>query len=170
MVHPISISSDDIEFWKESQADADIEPIFPQLARHVIAFDEKHRGVTFCNDFEKIKINGYTFIGRLEKTGWFRGSVQDGGWIANYYKPFADLGITVILEQQGSLSVGYYDDGAELGSLSFVKDKSVTFGNYVYDTPSNATDPRLIALENVPTIVYSEIMAEMVWWKENAEK
>jgi hypothetical protein len=112
----------------------------------------------------------YTFISRLDKTGWFRGSVQDAGWIANFYKPFNDLGITVILEQQGSISVGYYDDNAELGDLSFVKDKSVSFGNYTYNAPSQATDPRLIALEHVPSIVYSEIMAEMQWWKENSVK
>jgi hypothetical protein len=165
MVHPTSLSSDDIAFWQQSQADAGVEAIFPQLARPMLAFDEKHRGVTLCNDFENIKINGYTFIGRLEKTGWCRGSIQDAGWIASYYKSFSDLGITVILEQQGSLSVGYYDDSAELGGLSFVKEAS---GNNYYP-PSDANDSRLIALENIPPIIYSEIMAEMAWWKENTE-
>ncbi len=170
MVHPVHLSSEDIAFWQESQADAEIEPIFPQLARPVLLFDEKHRGVTLCNDFEKIQVNGYTFIGRLEKTGWVRGAIQDAGWIANYYKPFTNLGIVAILEQQGNLCVGYYDDGAEIGSIAFVQSKSVSFGNYTYDLPNKADDPRLIALENIPPIVYSEIMAEMAWWKENETK
>jgi hypothetical protein len=72
--------------------------------------------------------------------------------------------------QTGSLSVGYYDADAELGKLMFVKKAGVRFGSYMYDEPSVANNSRLVRFGDVPAIVYSEVMADMLFFKENQVK
>ncbi|WP_028525561.1 DUF4132 domain-containing protein [Runella limosa] len=167
MVHPLQLNQAQKEYWIETLSDADLSPIFPQLNRNVIEFDEKETGKTISKKFQGIEMSGYAFVARLEKTGWFRGSVVDGGGISSYYKDFSELNITTILLQQGNIGVGYLDENAILGELMFVSNKSVHFGSYVYDEPSKIDDPRLIPFEQVPAIVYSEIMADMQFFKEN---
>lgn len=167
MVHPLQLHSNQLTYWTEALYDADLSPIFPQLQRDIIPFDEKDTGITLSLQFQGIQMGGYAFVARLEKSGWFRGSVVDGGGISSYYKDFSELGITAILMQEGSIGVGYLDDNAEIGGLMFVSQKSVRFGSYVYDEPSNKNDTRLISFEKVPPIVYSEVMSDMQFFKEN---
>lgn len=167
MVHPLQLHPDQLTYWTEALYDADLSPIFPQLQRAIIPFDEKDTGITLSLQFQGIQMGGYAFVARLEKSGWFRGSVVDGGGISSYYKDFSELGITAILMQEGSIGVGYLDDNAEIGGLMFVSKKSVQFGSYIYDEPSNKNDTRLISFENVPPIVYSEVMSDMQFFKEN---
>ncbi len=170
MIHPMQLNEETINHWKEALADADVEPIFPQLARSVILLKEGDAGVKLCKEFNGIQFGGYAFVAKMEKLGWSRGSVVDGGGISSYYKDFSELGVTAIVEQTGCLSVGYYDENAELGDLMFVRAKSVSFGSYSYDEPSKNDDERLIALGDLPPIVYSEVMADMVFFKDNQIK
>ncbi|GAB3962868.1 hypothetical protein GCM10028805_64850 [Spirosoma harenae] len=167
MVHPLALTDEQRDYWSQQLADADIEPIFPQLTRSVVQLPELDRNLTIDRQFEGIEYGGYGFVSKMEKLGWFRGSVQDAGWIASYYKDFTDLGITAILTQQGNICVGYYDENAALGDIMFARAQSVQFGSYVYDEPSKDTDPRLIRFGEVPPIVYSEVMADMLFFKEN---
>jgi Domain of unknown function (DUF4132)/HEAT repeats len=167
MVHPISLSENQLQYWKEVLYDSDLSPIFPQLDRPLISFNEKDKGITLSKEFEGIQYGGYSFVSKLEKLGWFRGSVVDAGGISSYYKDFSELNITAIIMQIGMIGIGYLEENAELGELMFVSNKSVKFGSYMYDEPSKANDERLISFEKVPPIVYSEVMADMQFFKEN---
>ena len=167
MVHPLSLSAAQVAFWRGNLADSDVTPIFPQLSRPTVSMPETARNLNQDHQFDGVEHGGYAFVSRMEKTGWTRGSVQDGGGIASFYKEFTDLGITAIAMQEGNIGVGYYDDNAALGPVMFVKNKSVRFGSYSYDDPANDTDPRLIAFADVPPIVYSEIMADLTYFREN---
>ena len=170
MVHPISLQETQKNTWIERLADADLESIFPQLTRPVISFRDKDKGIKMSKEFQGIEFGGYAFVAKLEKSGWFRGSVVDGGGISSYYKDFSELGITAILMQEGCIGVGYLDENAVLGELMFVNNKTVQFGSYMYDEPSKAEDPRLIPFENVPAIIYSEVIADMQFFKDNNAK
>lgn len=170
MVHPLSLTPEQIAHWTEQLADADLIPILPQLTRRVVTLPETARTLTKDRQFEGVEHGGFGFVSKMEKLGWYRGSVQDGGWIANYYKDFSDLGITALLSQQGNISVGYYDENAALGPVMFVRSGSVRFGNYVYDEPEKDTDERLILFGQVPPIVYSEVMADLSFFKENDQR
>lgn len=167
MVHPAMLTEETTLYWKRALYESEITTIFPQLDRKVILFDKNHKGVKICNDFSGIEMGGYAFITKLDKLGWFRGSVVDGGMISGYYKDFSELGITAIIRQQGLIGAGYFEENAALGSLMFVTAQSVKFGSYTYDEPENENDPRLIELDKVPIIVYSEVMADMQFFKEN---
>jgi hypothetical protein len=167
MVHPLSLDTDQIAYWTDQLTEAGIEPIFPQLTRRVVALPTEAQNLTIDRQFEGVEYGGYGFISKMEKLGWFRGSVQDAGWIASYYKDFTDVGITAILTQQGNIGVGYYDENAALSELMFARAKTVTFGNYMYDEPQKEADSRLIPFIDVPPIVYSEVMADLLFFKEN---
>ena len=170
IVHPISLTPEDIDFWKNELLDNDIEPIFPQLNRPVILLQNRDKILKMSNEFEGIQFGGYGFLSRMDKTGWSRGSVVDNGGIASYYKAFTEVGLVAIVMQIGDLSVGYYDVNAEIGHLMFVKKSGVRFGSYMYDEPSRESDPRLVSFGDVPPIVYSEVMADMLFFKENQIK
>jgi hypothetical protein len=170
MVHPMMLNETQINHWKEALMDADIQPIFPQLDRPTIFLKETDKHLKLSIEFNNVQYGGYSFVGKMEKLGWSRGSVVDGGGISSYYKDFSELGVTAIIMQVGILSVGYYDENAELGNLMFVKNKTVSFGSYNYDEPEKSDDARLISFGEVPPIVYSEVMADMQFFKDNQVK
>jgi len=170
IVHPISLNEQQINYWTENLADADIEPIFPQLNRPVILLPDSQKSTRMSNEFRGIQYAGFGFVSKMEKLGWNRGSIIDGGGIASYYKDFSALGVTAIIMQEGVLAIGYYEQNAELGSLMFVRNKSVSFGSYVYDEPDKENDSRLIPFGDVPPIVYSEVVADMQFFRDNDAK
>jgi hypothetical protein len=170
MVHPIDLDAETIDFWKNDLLDNGIEPIFPQLNRRVIALEPMDKSVKMSDAFDGVEIGGYTFLSRMDKSGWVKGSIGDGGGILSYYKTFTEVGLVAIVMQTGNLSVGYYDVNAEIGNLMFVQKSGVRFGSYMYDEPSKMNDPRLVAFGDVPPIVYSEVMADMAFFKENQAK
>ena len=48
-----------------------------------------------------------------------------------------------------------------LQNLFFVRAETVKIGGYVYDTPSDEADPRLIPFGEVPPVVFSEAMSDL---------
>ena len=170
MVHPIDLDAETLDFWKNDLLDNGIEAIFPQLNRPVILLKKMDENVKMSDAFEGVEIGGYTFLSRMDKTGWVKGSIGDGGCILSYYKTFTEVDLVAIVLQTGSLSVGYYDVNAEIGKVMFVKKADIRFGNYMYDEPSKMNDPRLVRFGDVPPIVYAEVMADMQFFKENRVK
>jgi hypothetical protein len=165
IVHPLSLSSEELNHWKSALDSVNIKPIFPQLERSFTDKTTKHLTARSISDYVGVKIGGYVFVSRMEKTGWRRGSVQDAGGIASFNKDFSEVGITAILIQQGMIGVGYYEEDAELGKLYFVKYNSVKTGSYCYDEPNNDEDIRIIPIVEIPTIVYSEVIADLEYLK-----
>jgi hypothetical protein len=170
IVHPISLDAETIDFWKNDLLDNDIEPIFPQLNRPVIALKDIDKNVKMSDAYEGVEVGGYTFLSRMDKTGWVKGSIGDGAGILSYYKVFTEVGLVAIVLQTGDLSIGNYEANAQIGKVMFVKKEDIRFGNYMYDEPSKMNDPRLVRFGDVPPIVYAEVMADMVFFKENQVK
>ncbi|MES2733261.1 MAG: DUF4132 domain-containing protein [Bacteroidota bacterium] len=160
MVHPLSITEEEVNFWKQHLEDSGIEPIFPQLNRPTVILSPSNQAITMSNEFKNIKVGGYHFVSQMEKLGWFRGSVVDGGSISSYYKKFPDVDLSVFLNIEG-IGVGYYDEDAELQELYAVKTGSIKIGSYTYDEPSKTTDERLIPFGDIPAVIYSEIMSDL---------
>jgi hypothetical protein len=170
MVHPISLDAATIDFWKNDLLDNAIEAIFPQLNRPVILLETMDKNVKISDAYEGVEVGGYTFLSRMDKTGWIKGSIGDHGEILSYYKEFTEVGLVAIVLQTGDLNVSNYDMNAEIGKLMFVKKSGVRFGSYRYDEPSKINDPRLVCFGDVPPIVYSEVRADMLFLKENQVK
>lgn len=167
MAHPLEMAQEDMKYWQNYLLELGISPVFPQLERPVFPLAGEMRHKTLVQDFNGIRLSDYAFVGHMNRKGWFRGSVVDGGGVSSYRKDFKYAGITAILMQQGELGVAWMGGTAEVGDLMFVKSGSVRFGSYVYDEPRDATDPRLIPLGDLPPVVYSEVMAEMEFFKQH---
>jgi hypothetical protein len=170
MVHPIDLTAETIDFWKNDLLDNGIEPIFPQLNRRVFLSEKTNINLCICDEFEGVQVGGYTFLSRLDKNGWLKGSIGEGAAILSYYKTFMDVELLAIVTQTGDLSIGNYDVNAAIGKIMFVKKNGIGFNNYQYNEPRKMNDPRLVRFGDVPPIVYSEVMADMAFFKENQVK
>lgn len=166
MVHPLDLTPEAINYWKNELLELGISPVFPQLERPVFPLPVEEGHQTKVADFKGIRLSDYTFVGQMNRKGWFRGSVVDNGIIRSYRKDFRYAGVTVFLIQQGELSIGSLGGTAELGDLMFVNSSSGKSGSYVYDEPQTESDPRLIQLSALPPVVYSEVMSEMEFFKQ----
>ena len=170
LVHPIQLQPDILNYWKNYFSDANISPVFPQLERKVFLCADNKKTVKISRDYSGIQVNAFTFIGNLEKRGWLRGSIIDGGVISSYYKSFPEEQLLAILEQTGNLSIGYFEEPATIGNLMFVKNNSAEFGSYIYNEPRTDSDARLIPFGKVPPIVFSEVTSDMEILKEQKIK
>lgn len=162
IVHPMELNDNEREAWKNILEEYAIEPPFNQMFREVIVLEDKDKNKKMYRELADKKIDMYAFRSTVEKNGWARGSVQDGGSVASYYKPLLSVNIDVFMNIYGFSVDGYdYDDGVTIESVYFVKHDAVSTGNYSYDEPYDEKDKRLIPFENVPPIIYSEIMMEI---------
>jgi len=150
----------EIQFCQQNLADSDIQPIFPQLDRPIVLLEPQDQEKKISYEFRNHKVGGYHFVSQMEKRGWQRGSVVDGGMISSYYKNFPDVEMVVFLTTDG-IGVGYYDGEVELDALYVVKSGSVKTGSYTYDEPENEANIRLIPFGDIPPVIYSEVMGDL---------
>ncbi len=119
IVHPIDLTKEIIDKWKQIIADYEIEQPFRQIDRSVYVLTDENKNNKSIDDFKDKKILSITLWSKLTNNlGWSRGSVEDGGWYYNFYKHVG--GIYVYLEFSGS-DVSGYDKFSEVtvGSLTF---------------------------------------------------
>jgi hypothetical protein len=161
MIHPLELSEDERVNWQNHLADYEIEPPFPQLARDVVHCKPEQSSLRVYGALSGTSLNGMTFKGRAERLGWYRGSVVDAGGISSYHKSFPAAGVDVFLSIDGMYMGMDMDTEITLGDVHFVKQGSVKIGSYTYDEPDNADDPRVVALGEVPPIVFSEVMGDL---------
>lgn len=161
ILHALELTNQERHDWLEHLNDYNIKSPFPQVDRHVYPFRPEHTGRKFGRDMVDCQLNGMTFRGRAEKLGWQRGSVIDGGCVTAYRKSFQGAGVDVILKVEHLYMGMERDHEITLGTFCFVKQGDVEFGSYVYDEPSRPNDARLISLEQVPPIVYSETLGDL---------
>ncbi|MDI9859065.1 DUF4132 domain-containing protein [Flectobacillus roseus] len=166
IVHPIDLTKDIVAYWSEVLSDENLQPAFLQLNRTVINFNEQNRGTKLSANYKGIEMSAYKLLSCLEKRGWLRGSVVDNGRIGNYYKDFANEGISAVFTQEGEFTIGFMEGTAIIGNLMFVKSGSINFNLGSYE-PRKESDPRLIPFEQISPIIYSEVMADMQFFKEN---
>ncbi|SDY95754.1 DUF4132 domain-containing protein [Bacillus sp. 166amftsu] len=156
LIHPLELSEEERELWKEQLEDYEVIQPFPQIVREVFlaAEDEK---VT-VERFGGIQINGRSLFGKLTKYGWNRGSVEDAGVYYSFYKEDARTGLGAELAFEGA-PVGYEEeDEVCLFEIQFYKAGTVSRGSYSYD---EVDDARRIVPKQVPERFFSEILYDI---------
>ncbi|MEY4925866.1 MAG: hypothetical protein RI894_302, partial [Bacteroidota bacterium] len=164
LVHPISLDTASIAYWSQNLLDAGITPVFPQLLRPVTLLNTNEQTLKMSNTFVGVESGGAAFLGKMTKSGWNK-MVADAGLISSYYKGFPQFGIIAFVEQTGMHGIGLYQENAVMGRVYFVKEIVIKPGAYYYDDPSSPGDPRLIPFGDVPPIMYSEVMADLQYFK-----
>ncbi len=161
LVHPLDLDANTRAAWQAILDEANLTSPFAQMLRAVFAPKDDDRAKTISFEFENKELEGMTFKSRAERLGWRRGAVVDGGAVSAYRKLFERHQIEAFIGTE-NLAVQSYDGGeVTLEQLFFVKAGSVVTGSYTYDEPKDQSDGRLIKLGDLPSIVYSETIADL---------
>ncbi len=158
LAHPVMLDDATRAEWLQHLTDYDLKPPFAQLARTVaVVADPAARVWTGCEGYV---IEALAFLGRYDKAGWQKGSVQDGGGYHTVWKEFPADGVEAVLTFSG-MSVGYMDaPPVVLEKLEFARAGSLKRGSYVYDDLKD-NDARVIKLGDAGAVVYSESVGDV---------
>jgi hypothetical protein len=159
-VHPLELTEDERDTWQAHLADYEIEPPFPQLERPVVRLKDGQGEVRLVSDYRGTKVNAMTFRGRAERLGWFRGEGGDGGGINVFWKSFGTAGVDALVGLEGMYFGVGMNDEVTLEDVCFVRPEAGK-GRAYYYLPHNESDARLVALKDVPPVVYSEVMGDL---------
>ena len=157
LVHPLELTSEDIELWKEQLENYEINQPIEQIERKIFSITNEEFDLKACERFGGKIINGLSLSGKLLDAGWYRGSVQDAGGYYELYKEDKELGIGAELNFEG-LFVGYENEDTTVKLLKFYKAGSVKRGSYIYDT---IKEDDLLPLGKVPKKFFSEILYQI---------
>ncbi|WP_242222999.1 DUF4132 domain-containing protein [Bacillus cereus group sp. BfR-BA-01380] len=156
LIHPLELSEEERELWKEQLEDYEVVQPFPQIAREV--FRAKEDEEVTVERFAGIQINGRSLFGKLTKYGWNRGPVEDAGVYHTFYKEDTRTGLGAELAFEGA-PVGYEEeDDVCLFEIQFYKAGTVNRGSYSYD---EVDDARRIVPKQVPERFFSEILYDI---------
>lgn len=169
LIHPLELDDDTLSAWKEQLSDYEIKQPFLQLERPVFRINEDEKGKYDVERFSGRTISAYSIIGRTEKLGWYKGSVQDGGGFFEFYRE--DITSREKLSDGteklsghaaefsfSGCSVGYYDEDVTIENIRFYHPGTVKRGSYVYDKADNE---KAIILDKVDPRYFSEIIYQL---------
>ncbi len=169
LVHPIELDEETISLWKEQLDDYEIKQPFLQIERPVFYINDDEKGQLDLTRFKGHSMSALSLVGRTEKSGWYKGSVQDAGGFYDFYREDVTSrevlpngseklsGFAAELSFSGC-SVGYYEDNVTIENLRFYRPGTVEHGNYIYD---KADDKKAIPLDEVDPRYFSEIIYQL---------
>lgn len=157
IVHPLHLAEADLQAWKRQFFDLSIEPIFPQLDRPVFALKAGDGNKKIITDYAGKDAQPGSIRSTMEKKGWKKGDTGDGGSIDSYLLEDTSTGITAHLEVSG-IFVGSFDADYDpkLGRLYFIDNRKPSASRW-FNPPADEKDQRLLALKDLPPILYSEV-------------
>jgi len=152
LCHPLDLGEEAVTQWKQQLEDYEITQSVDQLSRKVFTppADDK---ATQVKDFGGAVMYGISLLGKLQKLGWYKGSVVDAGGYFNFYKEDSRLGLGVLLDFSGSYIGADNSEEVTIYDAVFYKAGTIDYGSYVYDEVKE--DDR-IPLKDVPRRFYSE--------------
>jgi hypothetical protein len=156
LVHPLDLNADLLAQWKQQLEDYEIDQPFDQLGRSVFILadgEEKGQGI---DRFGGRKMLGITLAGRLQKNGWYKGSVQDAGAFYTYYREVGDLGAQLYFS--GMYVSPDVTEEITIGQLIFYRAGSIVRGSYVYD---DVKKDDLLNPVDIPSRLFSEILLDI---------
>lgn len=118
LVHPLELSEELLQAWKEQLSDYEITQPIEQLDRPVYYVTEEEKGIEKITRFYGKTINGAAFVGKLLSVGWVRGEILDGGFFDNCYRSDSEFGAELTFS---GCSVGYGNEEVIIDDLVFTK-------------------------------------------------
>jgi hypothetical protein len=157
MVHPSQLDKDTLQQWKQLFFDWSVDPIFPQLERKIPGLNDIDMSKAIITKFEGKQMATGSIKNTLERYGWHKGPTGDGGYIQSFNLLYFEKQMEAVLELEG-VGVGYgWGTTEKLGRLyvlDHTKNKQRWFAG-----PSHDQDDRLVRLENIPPIFFTEMLA-----------
>lgn len=155
VVHPIELSQEEKETWKEIFEGLEIEELFPQINREVYVNDDED--IDVIKDFKGKCVSEDTLIYGLRNKNWELGSVADGAEFSECYKENFNLGIGVQISFDSicAAAIGYH---TKIDVVEFYQSGTVERGSYVYDCIDG--EERIKPCD-VPKRYFSEMMYDI---------
>lgn len=157
LVHPIELSDESRNAWKEQLEDYEISQPVEQLSRSIYRRSEEEAAGKTLERFGGIVVNDLSLSGKLTALGWYRGSVLDGGGFYVYYREDPENGMGAELHFSGSYVGGLNEDVTVYG-VRFYPAGSIQRGSYVND---EADDKKACILSEVPERYFSEVIWQL---------
>ena len=155
LVHPIELSPEELEGWKQQLEDYEVEQSIEQLGRPIFRVTEAERGQKSLERFGGLMLSCLSLMGKLMGMGWYRGSVQDAGGFYDFYREDGEIGVD--LSFSGSF-VGDPSETVTLYDAVFYRAGTVARGSYVYDEP---TGENIFRLDEVDPRYFSEMVYQL---------
>lgn len=155
IVHPSQLSADQLQQWKQIFFDQSVEPIFPQLDRRFPDTQGIDLSSKIITKYENKQMKTGSIRSTLERYGWARGGVGDGGTVTSFNLYYPEKKLEAIMEVEG-VSVVYGFSGDERLGRLYIRD--ITIANKSY-YGRKETDADLVAPEAVPDIFVKEMLA-----------
>lgn len=163
IVHPLSIPELDKNAWGEIFSDYNIIQPFPQLGRPVYTLDTNELAGVEITRFKNIKIPIISLVRTLESLGWERSGLHDHGDYSMHCKYFPAAQVTAVIGEYEqvfvTLSIDIGDGLEAIDGCCFVSGKW-----HGWDYPgsrSSTKEVKLIKLQEVNSIVLSEVLADL---------
>lgn len=160
LVHPIELTRESLEAWRQQLEDYEITQPIEQLGRTVYYITPEEQKSKSLERFGGMVLNDLSLGGKLTALGWYRGSVQDGGGFDTYYREDVSIGLGAELHFSGSF-VGSGSMGGEeitVYDVRFYKAGTIERGSYCYD---EAKGDKLLSLKDIPQRYFSEIVWQL---------
>jgi hypothetical protein len=143
LIHPIELTEEQLNSWKEMLNDYEITQPFEQINRPIFKYSDQNKDKNALDDFKGFMLGRFALKNNLFKHGWSRGAVEDAGCYYYYDKVYGD-GTFVSLDFLGDY-VGNYDDNKEVP---------------IYDIKLNKNGKNL-KISEIPPRLYSELYYEL---------
>lgn len=157
LVHPVELSKEELELWKEQLQDYEIVQPFSQIERKIFEISEEEMKMDCIERFGGIQVSDMGLLGKMTKAAWYKGSVQDAGMFYDFYKENSQNGIGAELHMSGMYVAGEFED-VTIYEIQFYNAGTVERGSYVYDTIKKE---HLIKPIDVPKRFFSEILYDI---------
>jgi hypothetical protein len=164
LVHPLELDEDLLTRWRQQLEDYEITQAFGQIDRSVFRLEPGEEEALGVERFGGKKLLGITLLGRLQKNGWYKGSVQDAGAFYTFYREIGELGAQLYFS--GMYVSPDLSEEITVGQLIFYRAGSVARGSYVYD---DVARDELIAPGKVPARLFSELLLDVEFATASAE-
>ena len=158
LCHPLDLGAEVTTAWKEQLSDYEIKQPIEQLERKVFKINDSNKSKKSLEDFSGAEMYAVSLLGKLQKLGWYKGSVQDAGGYYNFYKEDIKHGIGVQLFFSGTYVGVDPTEEVTVYNAVFYKAGTVQYGSYCYD---EIKDEDALELSEIPPRLYSEICYDL---------
>lgn len=158
LVHPLELSQEEKTAWIQQLEDYEITQPFAQLERKVSVMAEAEKEEKSLGRFGGYVMNALSLAGKMQKFGWSRGEVGDGGFFETYYMEDTGLGLGAELHFSGCF-VEMEDRNVTIYDVRFYKIDAVTDTKEAISGESG--DANAIFLKEIPERYFSEIVLQL---------
>jgi hypothetical protein len=131
LVHPMDLREEELEMWKENLEDNEITQPITQLEIEIVEIDQDKMNNTLYDAFNGTKIPAISLVSKLEKQGWYKTSIVDGGGYEGLYIEFEELEYGAQIDAE-YLYIGMGDESVTVRDLKFYKNGTIERGSYMY--------------------------------------